>query len=281
LETVVLRPESMGLFPESAFPDYQSFVHLEGELLKDEPRTRIILAGRAPVGQAPQRLILKLYRYPQLAALRTWIRRPKAEQEYLGLLSLREMGAPAVEPLGYGVERARLKRVRSCFLLTRFLAGATALAQCIRQLRERGAAAERDALLRQLGQIFRKVHERHFFLLTCNLKNILVTEQPDGPPALHFMDVPYSRFLAFPLAVRWGQSQDLALLLKRFVRKDVLARLDPFFEGYLPDPLGGRSEALRRRVLRQARARNNQTLLSSLVHRFKRRLKERRRKRRG
>lgn len=70
--------------------------------------------------------VLKRYRFPRLlrrleAAFRhSWLTaRPKAARELRALRRLRELGVPAVEPLGWGVVRDRLGFVRDSFLLTR------------------------------------------------------------------------------------------------------------------------------------------------------------------
>jgi hypothetical protein len=47
-----------------------------------------------------------------------------------------------------------------------------------------------------------------------------------------------------------------------------------FYDGYLPDPLGGSAMALRGYAEQTMRAKQNLTLISALVHRFKRSLRK-------
>lgn len=271
---VVLRKAFSDYFPATRFPDYATFVGTRGKVLKSERRTGILLL-RLAVGEreADERsFILKEYRYPLAPRIRTWLRISKAEQEFNGLLYLQRLGVQAVNPVGFGLRRSRFGFVRSCFIMTVLLEDALNLKEWSRE-EERltlGARPQRGAVLRRLGEAFRRCHEARFFFYTAKPKNILMRRRGAEQPVPFFIDVPYARSLPLWPLSRWAQGRDLGMFLGGFLTSLTCRDQDAFYEGYLPDPLGGSPDALRKRVGRAMRASQNRTLLSALVHRGKR-----------
>src|SRR5580765_6900355 len=87
-------------FPASECPTYDAFLNADGELVKSEPRTRIVilrrLASRSQE-EAMRSFVLKIYCYPLLPRVRTGLRISKAEQEFNSLRYLNQRGVPAAE----------------------------------------------------------------------------------------------------------------------------------------------------------------------------------------
>ena len=271
----VIRREFAPYFPLSEFRDYAAFQGLSETVLKSERRTRVVLLRRRENGEGArgeQSFVLKEYRYTFAPRLRTWLRISKAEQEFNSLLRLRALGVSAVEPAAFGLQRSRLGFVRSCFVATVFLEGAVHLKQWSREVeREKPGVSEiTSVVLRRLGEAFRLVHQARFFLFTAKAKNILLRQSGKGAPDLVFIDLPYARSLPWWPLTRWAQGRDLGMFLGSILLPGSEGDGELFYEGYLPDPLGGRSGTLRRRVERAMRASQNRTPLSALVHRAKR-----------
>jgi hypothetical protein len=265
-------------FPESEYPSYDAFLNTDGELVKSERRTRIIILQRRASGaaqEASRSFVLKIYHYPLLPRIRTGLRISKAEQEFNSLRYLNQQGLPAAEPVAFGVERTRLGFVRSCFVITRFVEGAVSLSQwrsesSQQHLRNTG---RNHFLLKQLGTMFRRIHDVRFFLFTAKTKNILIRNESRRSPEFFFLDVPYARTLRWRPVARWARGRDLGLFLGNFYPALSESETSAFYEGYLPDPLGGSSVALRGHAQRAMRSKQNLTFISALVHGLKRNLR--------
>lgn len=265
-------------FPESEYASYDTFLKADGEPVKSEPRTRIVvLRRRAGESQeeATRLFVLKIYRYPFLPRIRTGLRISKAEQEFNSLRYLNRQGLPAAESVAFGVERTRLGFVRSCFVITSLVEGAVNLSRWRSEsTREQPRNTDQSHfLLKQLGTIFRRLHELRFFLFTAKAKNILIRSASTRFPEIFFVDTPYARTLNWRPIARWAQGRDLGLFLANFYPALTESETTVFFEGYLPDPLGGSSVTLRSHVRRAMRAKQNRTPVSVLVHGFKRKLR--------
>ena len=267
-----------GYFPAAEYPSYESFLNAEGELLKSEPRTRVVLLRRPANGSqegAWRSFVLKIYRYPFWPRIRTGLRISKAEQEFNSLRYLEQLDVPAAEPVAFGMERTRLGFVRSCFVITRFVEGAINLSRWRSESSQQQPpnTDENHFLLRQLGTMFRRLHDVRFFLFTAKTKNILIRGESTGSPEAIFVDTPYARTLRWRPIARWAQGRDLGLFLGNFYPALTESELSAFYERYLPDPLGGSSAALRRYTQRAMRSKQNLTPISALVHGVKRNLR--------
>jgi tRNA A-37 threonylcarbamoyl transferase component Bud32 len=219
--------------------------------------------------------VLKIYHYPLLPRIRTGLRISKAEQEFNSLRYLNQQGLPAAEPVAFGVERTQLGFVRSCFVITGFVEGAINLSrwrsECARQ--QPPNTEQNHFLLKQLGTMFRRLHEARFFLFTAKTKNILIRGESTRSPEIFFIDVPYARTLRWRRIARWAQGRDLGLFLGNFYPALTESETTAFYEGYLPDPLGGSNVTLRGRAQRAMRSKQNLTPISALVHGLKRNLR--------
>jgi hypothetical protein len=269
-------------FPAIEYVSYDAFLNANGEPVRSDPRTRIVILRRGVNGlqnglqeEAIRSFVLKIYHYPLLPRIRTGLRISKSEQEFNNLRYLNQQGVPAAEPVAFGVERTRLGFVRSCFVITVFVEGTVSLCQwrseCTQQ--QTPNTAQTDFLLKQLGTMFRRLHEVRFFLFTARTKNILIRGESTSSPEIFFIDVPYARTLCWRPIARWAQGRDLGLLLANFWPALTESETTAFYEGYLPDPLGGSAATLRRYAQRAMRSKQNLTPMSALVDGLKRNLR--------
>jgi hypothetical protein len=190
----------------------------------------------------------------------------QADQEFHNLLHTARLGVRAAEPVAFGTKRTLLGFVRSCFIITSFIEGASTLAQWSRKANH--LAEQRCAISRALGQRFRMLHQARFFLFTAKSKNILVRENTNFPE-IFFIDLPYARFVHWRPLARWAQARDLGCFLGNFPRRFSENDKAPLYEAYLRDPFGCPPAILRRRLARAIRANRNQTLISSIVHNWR------------
>jgi Lipopolysaccharide kinase (Kdo/WaaP) family len=263
-------------FPATEYDSYDAFLNADGNPVKSEPRTRVVIlqrrANRSPK-EALSSFVLKIYRYPLLPRIRTGFRISKAEQEFHSLCYLNKQGVQAVEPVAFGVERTRLGFVRSCFVITRFVEGAVSLSQWRSESSQQHLHNTGRNLLKQLGTMFRRIHDVRFFLFTAKTKNILIRAESTRSPEIFFVDTPYARTLRLRAIARWAQGRDLGLFLGNFYPALSESETAAFYEGYLPDPLGRSSVALRSHAQRAMRSKKNLTPISALVHGLKRNLR--------
>jgi hypothetical protein len=264
-----IAAEFADYFPAAEFSHYNAFLTACGDTHKRERRTVITVLKRSPgpaSGREPAAFVLKVYRYPLIARIRTGLQISKAEREYDGLRHLRELGIEAAQAAGYGVERDVLGLVRSCFIITRWVENSITLFRWCKVFQHSGAGdgASIEGIFSEVGKSFSLMHRARLFLFTPKATNILIGQ---GHSVL--IDVPYARTLRCQWLARWAQSRDVGVLL-RDIRAALSDRaIESFFAGYLPDPLGGSAKTVRRRALRQMRAKRNQTPIARWVHGIK------------
>jgi hypothetical protein len=111
-------------------------------------------------------------------------------------------------------------------------------------------------------------------------KNILLRHPSGQSVETLFIDLPYARTLRWQPLARWAQKRDIAVFLGSFLLHPMDLTHSPFYEAYLPDPLGGSEQALVRRVGKSVKARQNKTRISLWVHRIKGFLRTRAKQRR-
>ena len=259
---VVIRTPFLPFFGEElSGPDpYEEIVRMKGRLLKHEKRTEIQVREEADKG-----FFLKHYFYSGFSKWKTcFSRMPKSQREYLALGYLKSLGIPAVEPAGCGARRDGLGRVERCFIITAKENHASDFRAWLRQMETKAQFQARAAvILRSLAGFLRAIHERGFFLLRPNTRNVLI-RQPDSPvPEVLFLDQPYARFLSGP-AARWGQLKDLSTLLGGALRHLDESVLSDFFDVYLPDPLGGAPEVFHDHLKLAIRARESEHRMKKL-----------------
>ncbi|HEU4772721.1 MAG TPA: lipopolysaccharide kinase InaA family protein [Candidatus Udaeobacter sp.] len=266
-----------GYFPVAEFPHYGAFLAALGNSVKRERRTLVTVVHRprqgAPAGEVSS-FVLKVYKYPFFPRIRTGFQISKAEREFNGLRYLNEIGVGAAQAVGYGVERNSLGFVRSCFIITRFVDDSINLSQWYTELdrQEKLDGKSVDKVFTQLGRVFRRLHQAHFFLFTAKSKNILIRKDLDRADEIFLIDIPYARTLQWRLFARWAQARDIGVLFGNITASLSDTAIELFYRAYLPDPLGFPSTTVRRHALRQMRAKQNQTLISRWMHDIKRRL---------
>ncbi len=255
---IVLRgPCAVTLREDLRYPDpYRRLTGREGVSLKKEPRTEIRLWNVEET-----EVFFKHYLYPPLARMKTLLSRmPKAQREYLALGFMKSLEIPCVEAVGWGAQWTRLGSVRRCFILTARERDTRDFRAWLKEMEKAPDFRERAAaILRKLAG---------FFLLRPNTRNVLIQPPHATDPRVLFLDQPYARFLSGPDA-RWGQLQDLSTLLGGALRHLDEGVIDDFLGAYLPDPLGGRSETLRRRLELALRARDSENRIKKLTLRFR------------
>ena len=258
-------------FPEEEFKRYTDFVDVQGKVVKAQARTRIIsFTRRSERGAA--KFVLKTYLNPHLSGILTYGQRSLAEREYRNLLHCVKLGVPAVEPAAFGERRVFPGIVRSCFLISRFCERATDLRIWLNARRETLTEDDSEArrVLQTLGTRMRRLHEHRFFLHTPNLRNILLhqdMDESDSDLRLKFLDIPFARTISNDARATAAQARDIGAIFGPFLRQvdaDVIA---PFYESYLPDPIGEADGELQQRVAYAARVHNNATFVSSLRQR--------------
>ena len=264
-------------FPVAEFPHYGAFLAARGTSLKRELRTLVTIIQRPRQGSPADGVssfVLKVYTYPFIQGIRTGFQISKAEREFDSLRYLNGIGVGAAQAVGYGVERTSLGFVRSCFIITRLIDDSITLSQWYAELkRQKKLDGKRvDELFTQLGRMFRRLHQAHFFLFTAKAKNILVRNYRTRADEIFLIDIPYARTLKWRLLARWAQARDIGVLFVNVSAPVLDTAIELFYRAYLPDPLGFPSNTVRRHALRQMRAKQNRTLISRWVHDIKRRL---------
>lgn len=265
-------------FPLAEFPHYGVFLSILGSSLKRERRTIVTNIQRPPQsspGDGVSSFVLKVYKYPFFQRIRTGLQISKAEREFRSLQYLNRIGVGAAQPVGYGVERDSFGFVRSCFIITRFIDDSINLSQWYAELkRQEKLDGKRMAeVFTQLGQVFHRLHQAHFFLFTTKPKNILVPDDLNRAGEIFFIDIPYARTLKWRMLARWAQARDIGVLFGNVTasQSDTAdTAIESFYRAYLPDPLGFGSKAVKRYALRQMQAKQNRTLISRWVHDIKR-----------
>ena len=272
----LVHPSYECYFPASEYPNYDAFLNSEGETVKSEPRTRIVIVRRrssAKPKEAIRSFVLKVYHYPLLPRIRTGLRISKAEQEFNSLQYLNQQGVSAAEAVAFGAKRTRLGFVRSCFVITDFVEGSVNLSTWRSKLTPPQPVRQNHFLLKELGTMFRRLHALRFFLFTTKTKNILIRGGSARPPEIFLIDVPYARTVSWRPIARWAQGRDLGLLLGNFDPALTRSETTAFYDGYLPDPLGGPAATLRAYAEQAMRAKQNLTPISALIHGLKRNLR--------
>jgi len=78
-------------FPATEYASYDAFLNADGEPVKLESRTRVVLLERRANRQQEESIrsfVLKIYHYPLLQRIRTGFRISKAEQDFHSLCYL-------------------------------------------------------------------------------------------------------------------------------------------------------------------------------------------------
>ncbi len=245
------------------------------DLIKEEHGTMVTRAERHSEGSAsPSRtFVLKVHSFGALASWHQRLAEPISEREFHNLYCCRALGVPTVGPVGYGVQRSFTGRVKSCFLLTEWAARKVDMRAWLRQANERQLPESLPLVLGRVGSQFRRLHEKRYFLLTAHTRNVLVSDSPLCPGEPVWLDVPQAKFLRAGWAVCWAQQEDIVGFLRGVFRPRrrpaTEEDLRPFFEAYLPDPLGESDSLLRRRILRACRSKRPHAYVPRLVQRAK------------
>ncbi|MBM4261907.1 MAG: hypothetical protein FJ145_10805 [Deltaproteobacteria bacterium] len=261
-------------FPDGEFGGYDAFLNAGGESVKSERRTHVVVQRR-PSGSprdGERAFVIKSYYYPFFPSIRTGFQKSKAEREYLGLAYLKQAGLSAAEPVAFGSARSWLGLVQSCFVITIFVEGSINLAQWRKECTSQPGHnwAQSAFVVEQIGSMFRRLHEERFFLFATKPKNILIRHASTEKPELFFIDVPYSRSVRWNPVARWAQARDLGMFLGNFYPALTERETAAFYQGYLPDPLGGSESLLHTQVDRVTRSTQHRTPLKAVFYPLKR-----------
>lgn len=267
-------------FPSIEFGGYDTFLNAKGERVKSERRTNVVVVHRRANGSldgAEHSFVLKIYYYPFFPSIRTGFQRSKAEREFRSLLYLEQEGLSAAAPVAYGSARSRLGLVKSCFIITDFVAGTINLGQWRTESARRPEhnRTQSALILEQIGALFRRLHDKRFFLFASKPKNILIRHASTPNPELFFIDVPYSRTVHWGPVARWAQARDLGMFLGNFYPYLTEGETAAFYQGYLPNPLGKSDATLHTEVDRVVRSTQHRTPLKALFYPLKRAFKSR------
>jgi len=265
-------------FPARSFESYEAFETLAGESIKQEFRTSVRLVEREADG-VRERFVLKVYLNPHVSGILTCRSASMAEQEFRNLATCAELDVKALEPVAFGERRGLGGMVKSCFVITRFVDNAMDVRGWMRERGEwwREETAPLAEILAELGVCLRRLHSSGFFLKTSNLRNILlhrsdvsgdVVKGKGASIELILLDLPEAGYVRAERRARQSQMKDLGAISGPILRRAPAAFLDPFYQAYLPDPLGDSNEGLRSAATRAAAIHNNTTPVSQ----FRRRL---------
>lgn len=156
----------------------------------------------------------KQYRFAR-PSWRFWARPSKARREYQNYQVFERLGIPCAQRVACGESRDWLGRLRHAFILTRAVANAGTLLEFVQKRHPNRGSREsrkvRDALVEQLAEMTRRIHEARFFHNDLYWRNILVEWSPGQEPKLWWIDCPRGHFERWPLWRR-RQIKDLAAL---------------------------------------------------------------------
>jgi hypothetical protein len=280
-EPVSINPKYQNVFDLDELTSFDSYLNQIGEAVKSEHRTHI-----RKVTYQGTAFAIKVYRYPQLTAFRTWHATSKAQREYQALVRCESLNINALKPVGYSVSRNRLGFVKECCLMTKWednkITFKEWLTNVYQKHPEQNAGQLHDFLF-EIGRQLKILHENHFFLLTPFAKNILIRSDnhraPENPQehavrdrvvaqqlpkeycstAALFLDMPYARELLPQPAASWGQLKDLGAVLAS-TRKHVDENtFKSFYEGYGQDPFPQTNRSIQDKATQGQRVHLKQT----------------------
>lgn len=148
---------------------------------------------------------VKRYHYPRfgqrvrLAFRGSLLRSSRARTEYHVLSKMRRLGVQAVRPIAYG-ERRRYGFVSSCFFITEAVPEAVSLSTFIQTFARRPDARPstevtraRHAILTNLAQQVRHMHDAGFVHRDLFWRNVLVRPLPNHEFEFYFLDASVGR----------------------------------------------------------------------------------------
>ena len=195
-------------------------------------------------------VFFKLYEEPP-GDWRFWLRASKARCEFENYDIFARLGVPAADSLAWGEERDALGRLRRSFILTRAIPECETLLEFFQRQPSR---AERAAVVRQLADITRRLHDAHFYGRSLVWRNILVSRGDATGVKLFLIDCPRGGAARFGRARR--RLRDLATLDKCAVEYCSSAERLKFLLAYLQRPrLDEEARALLRGSLEYGRRR--------------------------
>lgn len=164
-------------------------------------------------------------------------RASKARCEFANYTVFARLGVRAADAIACGEERTALGRLRRAFIVTREIPLALTLGEFFDQhcsnRADANSRALRGALLEQLAQMTRYIHDASFFHHDLVWRNILVSPDNKGAAQLWWIDCPRGEFDRWSPWRRGRQVKDLALLdLVGALRCSMCERLQ-FMKDYL------------------------------------------------
>ncbi|MCE9534102.1 MAG: lipopolysaccharide kinase InaA family protein [Planctomycetes bacterium] len=149
------------------------------------------------------------------AFLRVCIRPPKARLEFDRAIALAQRGIATLEPLAWGVQ---CKFFGESHLITREIAGAVSLQQYLfDHFETESTPSPRRDLANLLGRFLARVHEAGAAHPDLHPGNILVTNDADGKPRFHLIDL-HDILLGRSLSFR-DSLENLVLINRWFIQR--------------------------------------------------------------
>lgn len=148
-------------------------------------------------GGPPTPVFYKQYFHqpPSLAFLG---RPSKARREYENYETFFRLNVQCAERIACGEQRDKMGRLRSAFIITRAVPDAVGLIEFMSQRCPANSgpanARSRRAVLRQLAEMTRAIHQAGFFHNDLYWRNVLVSLGKNCPPSVWWIDCPRGQF---------------------------------------------------------------------------------------
>ncbi len=216
LEMMFVDPHFKDLFVQLCLTDERAIEdHFAGPTRPFKTRNLVIRTTLPGAAGAHLDVYYKQYNYPE-ASWEFWNRKSKARCEYHNYEVFTEMGIAAAQRVACGENRDFLGRLKSAFIITVAIPGAMTMTEFLKKHCPDRSSAEacalRDAILGELAEMTRRMHQAKFFHNDLVWRNILVTWEPPNDPKMWWIDCPRGCFNRWPMLGRRRQLKDLALL---------------------------------------------------------------------
>lgn len=191
-------------------------------------------------GEVP--VFFKTYEYPP-KSFEFWGRPSKARREFLNYEAFVRLGVACAERITCGEIRDRIGRLQRAFIVTRAIEGAVSLIEFADKNPQLSCSLEnrarRSAVLEQVADMTRRIHDARFYHHDLVWRNILVTQNERGLPKVWWIDCPRGQFDRWSPWRRRKMIKDLASLDKvasqKCSRTERLRFLCSYLRRALPD----------------------------------------------
>jgi tRNA A-37 threonylcarbamoyl transferase component Bud32 len=203
--------------------------------------TRVLVKQHTiePPGEPAMTVFYKRYEHGS-GSWKFLARASKARREFENYSVFARLAVACAQRLACGEQRDALGRLRQAFIITRAIPGALPLIEFVAKHcpgRSTSAARTlRSALCRQLADMTRRIHDAGFFHHDLVWRNILVTSQSPGEPALWWIDCPRGRLDRWSPWRQRRRWRDLASLDKSASKYCSRGERVAFIKRYLRKP---------------------------------------------